>query len=75
MEPAAPEPQNLPEYSPPSQFRAGIPDDLRVPWGWFDVALFVILGVIASVGNHLGPGPGDDKGFWRESERCVRAIP
>jgi len=36
---------------PPSapQFRAGISDDLRVPWGWLEVALFVILGVIGSV--------------------------
>jgi membrane protease YdiL (CAAX protease family) len=36
---------------PPSvpQFRAGISDDLRVPWGWLEVALLVILGTIASV--------------------------
>jgi membrane protease YdiL (CAAX protease family) len=49
MEPA---PQNLQDVPlPPTapQFRAGISDDLRVPWGWPEVALFVILGVIGSV--------------------------
>lgn len=28
---------------------AGVSDDLRVPWGWHEVFLFVILGIIASV--------------------------
>ncbi|HXP78356.1 MAG TPA: CPBP family intramembrane glutamic endopeptidase [Verrucomicrobiae bacterium] len=37
----------VPPHAP--QFRAGISDDLRVPWGWLEVALFAILGVIASV--------------------------
>ena len=47
-----PETQNLrdaPLPAPAAQFRAGISDDLRVPWGWLEVALFVILGVIGSV--------------------------
>jgi membrane protease YdiL (CAAX protease family) len=29
-------------------FHAGIPDDLRVPWGWMEVLLLVILGVLGS---------------------------
>ncbi len=48
--PAWQTPQDPP--SPPQQraeIRAEIPDDLRVPWGWPEVALFVILGVIGSV--------------------------
>jgi membrane protease YdiL (CAAX protease family) len=52
MEPPGPAPQNLPEITlPPSAppYRAGISDDLHVPWGWLEVALFVILGVIGSV--------------------------
>lgn len=34
-------------YAP--EFRAGVPEDLRVPWGWLEVLLFVILAAIASV--------------------------
>jgi membrane protease YdiL (CAAX protease family) len=54
MEPLEPPPapQSLPDVPlPPTvrQFRAGISDDLRVPWGWLEVALFVILGLIGSV--------------------------
>jgi membrane protease YdiL (CAAX protease family) len=52
MEPHDPTPQNLQDIPLPSsatQFHAGISDDLRVPWGWLEVALFVILGVIGSV--------------------------
>jgi membrane protease YdiL (CAAX protease family) len=52
MEPLEPAPRNLTDIPvPPSvpQFRAGISDDLRVPWGWLEVALLVILGAIASV--------------------------
>jgi membrane protease YdiL (CAAX protease family) len=33
---------------PPVQTYALIPDDLRVPWGWREVALFVILGLISA---------------------------
>ena len=44
--------QNLADV-PPSphdpQFPAGIPEDLQVPWGWMEVALFVVLALIASV--------------------------
>jgi len=52
MEPLNPAPQNQPDISlppPAPQFRARILDDLRVPWGWQEVALFVILLVIISV--------------------------
>ena len=49
MESAVSQSANLPEIPPAPQFGAGIPDDLRVPWGWLDVALFVILGLVASV--------------------------
>jgi membrane protease YdiL (CAAX protease family) len=52
MEPMEPAPQNLRDISLPAvapQFRAGISDDLDVPWGWLEVALFAILGVIGSV--------------------------
>jgi membrane protease YdiL (CAAX protease family) len=52
MEPLQPGPQNLQDIplSPAApRFHAGLSDDLRVPWGWLEVGLFVILGVIASV--------------------------
>ncbi len=52
MEPHEPAPQNLQDTPvPPTapRYRTGISDDLRVPWGWLEVALFVILGVIGSV--------------------------
>lgn len=52
MDPHETAPQELTEITlPPSapRFRAGLSDDLRVPWGWLEVALFVILGVIGSV--------------------------
>jgi membrane protease YdiL (CAAX protease family) len=47
--PAVSQPQELPGIPPPPQIRAGLSDDLRVPWGWSDVAMFVIFGLIASV--------------------------
>jgi len=52
MEPLNPAPQDQPDISlppPAPQLRAGISDDLHVPWGWQEVALFVILLVIGSV--------------------------
>jgi membrane protease YdiL (CAAX protease family) len=52
MEPHEPARQNLQNISlppPAPPYRAGISDDLRVPWDWLEVALFVILGVIGSV--------------------------
>jgi len=52
MAPQEPAPENLPDISlPPAAplLRAGLSDDLLVPWGWLEVALLVILGVIGSV--------------------------
>jgi len=52
MDAIEPAPENLRDIPLPAhtpQFRAGIPDDLNVPWGWPEVALIVILGVIGSV--------------------------
>ena len=52
MQPDEPAPQNVADnpLSPPAPpYRAGISDDLHVPWDWLEVALFVILGVIGSV--------------------------
>jgi len=49
MDPDFSQPQDLPGFTPPPLFRATDPDDLRVPWRWTDVAMFVILGMIASV--------------------------
>jgi membrane protease YdiL (CAAX protease family) len=49
LDPAVSHPQDLSGFPPPPQISAGVPDDLRVPWRWTDVALFAILGVIASV--------------------------
>jgi membrane protease YdiL (CAAX protease family) len=56
-EPSAAEPQEvtqrnmqdvpLPPHAP--QLRAGLSDDLLVPWGWMELALFVIIGVIGAV--------------------------
>ena len=52
MDPVDRVPQDLPDipYPPPApQYRVGVSDDLLVPWGWLEVALFVILALIASV--------------------------
>jgi membrane protease YdiL (CAAX protease family) len=52
LEPLEPAPRHFPEIPLPSHvppIGAGIADDLRVPWGWLEVALLVILGLIGSV--------------------------
>jgi hypothetical protein len=49
VEPAVSHPQDSPGVPPPPHAYAGVPEDLRVPWGWSDVAMFVIFGLIASV--------------------------
>jgi len=56
MQPLEPEPQNLQDAPFPldtrpgsPHFRAGISDDLLVPWGWMEVALLVILGAMGSI--------------------------
>jgi membrane protease YdiL (CAAX protease family) len=47
--PAASAPEDLPGFPQPPQFDASVPVDLRAPWGWPDVGLFVIFGVISSL--------------------------
>jgi len=46
----SPSPENIPEFPlqppAPSQFDAAIPEDLRVPWGWMDLLLFIGLGFL-----------------------------
>jgi membrane protease YdiL (CAAX protease family) len=52
LEPQETTPRHLTDIPLPpsaSQFRAGNSEDLRVPWGWLELTLFVILGVIGSV--------------------------
>lgn len=49
MEPDASPPQDLSQFPAPPQARTGNSDDLRVPWGWEDVLLFVVFGIAASV--------------------------
>jgi membrane protease YdiL (CAAX protease family) len=39
---------DLPRTPSLRQFHAEIPEDLRVPWGWREVALLCVLGVIAA---------------------------
>ena len=87
MEPQEPAPLNLQEaaFRPPSpEFRPGISDDLRVPWGWVEVALFVILGVIASVVvtwgmaeiavRFFGAKPGDVFGTTMSTAKSVVVL-
>jgi len=50
MPPAGNEPRELeqmPFPSPGPAPRQALPDDLRVPWNWIDVLLFVVLGLVA----------------------------
>jgi membrane protease YdiL (CAAX protease family) len=49
LEQLEPAPQALPGFPPPPQFHPSVPEDLRVPWGWGDVGLFIIFGVIAGL--------------------------
>jgi membrane protease YdiL (CAAX protease family) len=49
MESVPPSHQDFPGYPPPAQFQPEIAEDLRVPWGWSDVATFVIFALIAAV--------------------------
>ena len=52
MPPAGNESRELQQIafpSPAPAARQAFPDDLRVPWAWVDVLLFVVLGLVASV--------------------------
>lgn len=46
---AGPESRNLSGIPVSPQVRGEVLSDLQVPWGWHEVLLFVVLGVIASV--------------------------
>ena len=48
-DPVASAPENLPGFPPAPQFDSSVPNDLRAPWGWLDVGLFVVFGVISSL--------------------------
>jgi membrane protease YdiL (CAAX protease family) len=55
----APASANLPEVKipPPPQFDASVPEDLRSPWGWLDLLLFVgfgFLGLLVAAGIVVG---------------------
>jgi membrane protease YdiL (CAAX protease family) len=54
LEPAITEWQAAHAPAPGTPFHAAIPDDLRVPWGWREIALFLILGVIGSLVVYAG---------------------
>ena len=54
------------------QLRAGVSDDLLVPWGWLEVALFVILAVIASVVVTWGVAEIAVRFFGVKPDECVR---
>jgi membrane protease YdiL (CAAX protease family) len=47
----SPSPENIPEAPMPppasSQFDASVPEDLRTPWGWKDLLLFIGFGFLA----------------------------
>jgi membrane protease YdiL (CAAX protease family) len=87
LEPHETKPQHLPDIPIPpsaSQFHAGISEDLRVPWGWLEVALFVILGVIGSVVvtygmaqvavRFFGARPGDVFGETMSTAKSVVVL-
>ena len=37
------------EPSPPPQFDSSVPEDLRAPWGWIDLGLFIVFGIVSSL--------------------------
>ena len=87
MDPLEPSPQiaqEVPLPSPAAQFRAGISDDLLVPWGWQEVALFVILlvigGVVVTRGmaeiavRFLGVDPNDMFGTTMSTAKSVVVL-
>src|SRR2546430_10822242 len=51
LDPVAPAPANFPEGPPlpsvPMPFDASVPEDLRSPWGWLDLLLFIGFGFLA----------------------------
>ena len=47
LEPVVSHPQDLPGLPPPPRFRAEVPEDLRVPWGWLDLLQFIGFGFLS----------------------------
>jgi membrane protease YdiL (CAAX protease family) len=54
--PLSPPPAQAPESNPPPRKDSALPDDLRVPWTWLDLALLGILTLAGSVLLTLGLG-------------------
>jgi membrane protease YdiL (CAAX protease family) len=48
------QPHNHGNIPPSQKIRFGISDDLRVPWGWHELLLFVILGLLGSISVTYG---------------------
>ena len=72
-EPQLPEEQltetRVPRVTPVvPQIRAASDDDLRVPWGWHEVLLFVVLGVIGSIAITWGLAQIAVRGFGINSD-------
>ena len=84
LEPSQQIAQEAPLSSPAAQLRAGISDDLLVPWGWQEVALFVILlvigGVVVTRGmaeiavRFLGVDPNDMFGVTMSTAKSVVVL-
>ena len=84
MESLDPAPRNMPGVPPVPQIRAGVSDDLRVPWGWHELLLFVILGVIGSVAvtrgmaeiavRFFGANPSDMFGTTMSTAKSVVVL-
>lgn len=53
---ALPNPQDYTYTPPPPRFHPPTAEDLRVPWGWVDVLLFVVLGILGAAVVTWGAG-------------------
>ncbi len=49
LQPISPAPESLPGLSLAPQLHASVPEDLRAPWGWPDVGLFLIFIIIGGL--------------------------
>lgn len=36
-------------FAPPSQDHSTTPEDIRTPWGWIDLGLFIVFGIVSSL--------------------------
>jgi membrane protease YdiL (CAAX protease family) len=57
LDPGASAPANLSELPPRPQFDPSVPEDLRSPWGWLDLFLFIgfgFLGLLVAAGIVVG---------------------